>query len=78
MAIEVGLFLLALWVAYYLVRSIEAFGEFKRGRALHTAVGVAIVRNETMRHGRAIAHANAWRSEVRCEESEALQVVDRG
>ena len=61
-----GLLLLAvLLVMYGVVRSIQVFNDFKRGRALHTAQGEAIVRYEIMRHGAVIAEANKRRIQLR-------------
>lgn len=77
--LDAGLLLLALWVVWYAFKAIEAFHQFRKGRALHTAQGVALVRAETLRHGRAIAAANDWRKTISQErEDEAREAVLRG
>lgn len=77
--LDIGLLLLAAWIIWYALRAAEAFKSFKRGRALHTAHGAVLVRNETIRHGRAVAAANDWRQAISQErEDEARQAVLRG
>jgi hypothetical protein len=77
--INLGLLLLALWIAYYIVRCISAFAHLQEGRALADKRGADLLRNETMRHGRAIAAANDSRRAISQErEDEAHQGVERG
>jgi hypothetical protein len=77
--LNLGLLMLALWIAYYLVRCISAFAHLQEGRGLADKRGAEVLRNETMRHGRAIAAANDWRNAISQErEDEARQAVERG
>ena len=72
--LDIGLCALLAWVLWYALRAAEEFKRFKHGRMLHTRRGVDLVRNETMRHGRAVAAAQEWRLQAR----EAEQVNVRG
>lgn len=62
-ALLVGVLLL--WFAIYLVEIYKAVNTYRQGRAQHKTMGEAIIRNELMRHGRAIAEANARRTQER-------------
>lgn len=74
---------LALYLAYWLVRSIAAFREFQQGRAYHVRDGLRIVQDETRRHGQAVADAQAWAAKHHARfdataHREASEAVSRG
>lgn len=78
-----GIIVLALFVAYWMIRTIAAFNAYERGRADHKAIGLRIVQDEVRRHGRAVADAQAWAAKHHAQfdatrQREAQQAVARG
>lgn len=74
---------LVLYLAFWIVRAIDAFQQYEQRRAESVYRANCIVQDETRRHGRAVADAQAWAAlhhsrfdAVR--KNEAEQAVMRG